>query len=85
MLVASSNVLVSNVAGKDIENLDGTVTHNPGSQVFGAMQSYGNKNSLSYVGFTNDVRIEGENTSLAEAFGGGIISGTVKARPKIAR
>ncbi len=41
------------------------------------MQSYGNKNSLSYVGFTN-VRIEGENTSLAEAFGGGIISGTVK-------
>lgn len=77
MLVASSNVLVSNVAGKDIENLDGTVTHNPGSQVFGAMQSYGNKNSLSYVGFTN-VRIEGENTSLAEAFGGGIISGTVK-------
>ena len=40
------------------------------------MQSYANKKSLSYVGSTK-VRIEGEKTSIAEAFGGGIISGTV--------
>lgn len=76
MLVSSSNVLVSNVSGRDFENLQEAITHNPGSQIFGAMQSYANKKSLSYVGSTK-VRIEGEKTSIAEAFGGGIISGTV--------
>lgn len=75
--VNSSTVKIHNLTGLDIEQGNGGVTHDPGSQVFGAMQVYASKNTLAHVGSTS-VFVEGRNTAIAEVYGGGIISGTVK-------
>lgn len=76
--VASSSVKIHNMTGIDVEQgAGGIVTHDPGSQVFGAMQVYASKNTLAHVDRTS-VFVDGENTAIQEVYGGGIISGTIK-------
>ena len=77
-IVSSSTVKIHNMTGIDVEQDDGgTITHDPGSQVFGGIQVYLSKNTLAHVGSTS-VFVDGQKTAIEEVYGGGIISGTVK-------
>ena len=77
MYYAESSVFIGdNVFGVTVDKDTGTITHNPGTAVYGASQLNGAINSISTTGKTS-VTVTGENTELEEVYGGGIISGTL--------
>ena len=79
----TSEVIINNVTGVTYSKDDnGEIVDYDGTRVYGGGQSYYNKwaainnpNSILKIGATK-VTINGENTSLAEVYGGSIISGT---------
>lgn len=74
-LVKSSSVHIHNMSGFDVEQGSvGTITHDPGTQVIGGVQTWHNTNSLAHVNQTY-VYIDGSKTSIMEVMGGGLISG----------
>ena len=75
----STNVVINNVTGKTY-NIDegGNISSLTGARIYGGGQNYrngGTDNSQLKIGSTK-VTIDGENTALAEVYGGSIISGT---------
>lgn len=74
-LVKSSSVRIHNMSGFDVEQGSAeTITHDPGTQVIGGVQTWHNTNSLAHVNQTY-VYIDGSKTSIMEVMGGGLISG----------
>lgn len=75
----SAEVVINNVDGVTYNiDEDGKVSNTTGACVYGGGQNYrdgGTDNSQLKVGSTK-VTIDGENTALAEVYGGSIISGT---------
>ena len=71
----TSSVRIHNMSGFDLEqgSID-VVTHDPGTQVIGGVQTWSNENSLAHVNQTH-VYIDGSKTSIMEVMGGGLISG----------
>lgn len=71
----TSSVRIHNMSGFDLEqgSID-VVTHDPGTQVIGGVQTWHNENSLAHVNQTH-VYIDGSKTSIMEVMGGGLISG----------
>ena len=71
----TSSVRIHNMSGFDLEqgSID-VVTHDPGTQVIGGVQTWHNENSLAHVNQTH-VYIDGSKTSIMEVMGGGFISG----------
>lgn len=71
----TSSVRIHNMSGFDLEqgSID-VVTHDPGTQVIGGVQTWHNTNSLAHVNQTH-VYIDGSKTSIMEVMGGGLISG----------
>ncbi len=76
----TSEVIINNITGVTYDKNDnGEIVNYDGTRVYGGGQSYektsSGKNSELKIGATK-VTINGENTSLAEVYGGSIISGT---------
>ena len=71
----TSSVRIHNMSGFDLEqgSID-VVTHDPGTQVIGGVQTWSNENLLAHVNQTH-VYIDGSKTSIIEVMGGGLISG----------
>lgn len=71
----TSSVRIHNMSGFDLEqgSID-VVTHDPGTQVIGGVQTWSNENLLAHVNQTH-VYIDGSKTSIMEVMGGGLISG----------
>lgn len=66
----TSSVRIHNMSGFDLEqgSID-VVTHDPGTQVIGGVQTWSNENSLAHVNQTH-VYIDGSKTSIMEVMGG---------------
>lgn len=65
----TSSVRIHNMSGFDLEqgSID-VVTHDPGTQVIGGVQTWSNENSLAHVNQTH-VYIDGSKTSIMEVMG----------------
>ena len=74
----STEIVLNNITGVTYDKESGEISNSEGARVYGGGQNYrdgGTDNSQLKVGSTK-VTIDGENTALAEVYGGSIISGT---------
>lgn len=74
----STHIVANNITGTDSEQGDGTVTHDPGAQIFGGGQIYNYSNDFNNTLTVNSSTVEltGADSEVLDVIGGSVISGT---------
>lgn len=74
----STHIVANNITGTDSEQGDGTVTHDPGAQIFGGGQIYNYSNDFNNTLTVNSsiVELTGADSEVLDVIGGSVISGT---------